>query len=122
VKARQFGEYVFGNAVAKILLLRITAHVSEREDGHARLARHESEPVCFGATRAAVDEDAGLLDRVAGNAVCGQQPVQPETLTSRLKAAGRCDFTLEVGRKPRTQRCHQREQGCGIAAIDPMQA
>jgi hypothetical protein len=99
-------------------VLAITPEVSRKHTQHAL----RIEPVCLGATRAAVDEDAGRLEHVAGNAVCGQQPVQPETVTSRLKAAGHCDFTREFGRKPRTQRRHQRKQSCGVAAIDPMQA
>src|SRR5665213_2347672 len=65
--------------------------------------------ICLGPTRAAVNKDTGRIEYVAVNAVCRQQPVQPKTVTSCLKAAGYRDFRLERDCDPGTQRRHQCE-------------
>ena len=79
------------------------------------------EPVGLGPPRAAVDQDAGRLQHVAGDAVGHEQPVQPEAVPSCLEAAGHLDRRTEPRLDVRPQRRDQGEQCRRIAGPDPVQ-
>ena len=59
---------------------------------------------------------------MAGDAMCRQQTVQPEAVTSRLKAADDAYLRrVEPASDAGPQRRDQSQQGGRVAAIDPMQ-
>jgi hypothetical protein len=55
------------------------------------------EPVGFGPAGTSVHQDARRLQRVSGDTVRGQQPVQSESIPAGLKAAGYVDGAAEIG-------------------------
>jgi hypothetical protein len=59
---------------------------------------------------------------MAGYTMCRQQTVQPEAVTSRLKAADDAYLRrVEPASDTGSQRRDQSQQGGRLAAIDPMQ-
>ena len=63
--------------------LVITPEIGRKHAQHALCI----EPVGFGPSGAAVDENAGGLKNITDDTMCRQQTVQPEAVTSGLKAA-----------------------------------
>jgi len=73
-----------------------------------------------GPSGAAVDENAGGLKNITDDTMCRQQTVQPEAVTSRLKAADNAHRRAEPASiSTRLQRRDQSQQGGCIATIDP---
>src|ERR1700682_3770800 len=71
----------------------ITAQISHQDAQHAL----RIEAIRLGPARPAVDEDAGGLKHIAGNTMFSQQPMQPEAVASRLKAADNSDRHPQLG-------------------------
>jgi hypothetical protein len=78
------------------------------------------ELVRLGSSGAAVDEDAGRLQHIVGHTMRRQQTVQPEPVTSGLKAAHNANRGVEPASNTGAQRRDESEQGGRITAIDPM--
>jgi hypothetical protein len=57
---------------------------------------------------------------IVGDTMRGQQTVQPEPITSRLKAAHNANRGVEPASNTGAQRRDESEQGRCITAIDPM--
>ena len=92
------------------------------EIGHQHTQQALSvEPIGLGPPRAAVDQNAGRLQHVAGDAVGHEQPVQPEAVTPGLEAAGYLDRRSKACRDARPQRRGKAEQRRHIAGLDPVQ-
>src|SRR5262249_17303307 len=79
------------------------------------------EPVRLGSSSTAVDEDAGGLEYIVGDAMRCKQTVQPEPVTTGLKAADNPKRSLEPASQLGAQGRNESEEGGGITAIDPMQ-
>src|SRR5665811_723545 len=75
----------------------------------------------FAPSGAAVDENAGGFKNMADDTMCRQQTVQPEAVTSRLKAADNAYRRVEPASNTGPPRRDQSQQGGRVAAIDPMQ-
>ena len=97
--------------------LMITPEIGRKHAQHALCI----EPVGFGPSGAAVDENAGGLKNITDDTMCRQQTVQPEAVTSRLKAADNAHRRAEPASSTRLQRRDQSQQGGCIATIDPRQ-
>src|ERR1019366_5000587 len=98
--------------------LVITPEIGRKHAQHAL----RIEPVRFGPSGAAVDENAGGFKNMAGDTMCRQQTVQPEAVTSRLKAADDAYLRrVEPASNTGPQRRDQSQQGGRVAAIDSMQ-
>jgi hypothetical protein len=97
--------------------LAITPEIGRKHAQHA----FRIEPVRFSPSGAAVDENAGGFKNMAGDAMCRQQTVQPEAVTSRLKAADNAYRRVEPASRTDPQRRDQSQQGGRVATIDPMQ-
>ncbi len=80
--------------------LVITPEIGRKHAQHALCV----EPVCFGPSGAAIDENAGGFKNMADDTMCRQQTVQPEAVTSRLKAADNAYRRVEPASNTRPQR------------------
>src|SRR6476660_3418262 len=65
--------------------------------------------------------EAGGCKNMADDTMCRQQTVQPEAVTSRLKAADNGYRRVEPASSTGLQRRDQSQQGGRVATIDPMQ-
>ncbi|SRR5216683_5618887 len=95
----------------------ITPEIGRKHAQHAL----RIEPVRFSPSGAAVDENAGGFKNMADDTMCRQQTVQPEAVTSRLKAADNAYRRVEPASSTGPQRRDQSQQGGRVATIDPMQ-
>jgi hypothetical protein len=94
--------------------LVITAEIGRKPAQHA--LRIES--VRFGPSGAAVDENAGGFKNMADDTMCRQQTVQPEAVTSRLKAADNAYRRVEPASSTGPQRRDQSQQVGRVATIE----
>jgi hypothetical protein len=97
--------------------LVITPEIGRKHPQHAL----RIEPVRFGPSSTAVDENAGGFKNMAGDTMRRQQAVQAEAVTSRLKTADNAYRRVEPASSTGPQRRDPRQQGGRVAAIDPMQ-
>src|SRR5262249_34821674 len=97
--------------------LAITPKIGREHAQHA----YGIEPVRLGSSGAAIDEDASRLEHIVGDTIRRQQTVQPEPITSCLKAAHNTNRGVEPASNTGAQRRDESEQGGRITALDPMQ-
>src|SRR6476620_11036950 len=97
--------------------LMITPEIGRKHAQHAL----RIEPVRLGPSGSAVDENAGGFKNMANDTMCRQQTVQPEAVTSRLKAADNAYRRVETASSTGLQRRNPSQQGGRVATIDPMQ-
>src|SRR5262249_57966831 len=97
--------------------LAITPEVSREPAQHP----YRIEPVRLGSSGTAVDEDAGGLEYIVGDAMRCEQTVQPEPITSCLKTAHNTNRGVEPASKTGAQRRDESEQSGRITALHPMQ-
>ena len=71
--------------------LAITPEISREHAQHP----YRIEPVRLGSSGTAVDEDAGGLEYIVGDAMRCKQTVQPEPVTTGLKAADNLNRSVE---------------------------
>ena len=71
--------------------LAITPEISREHAQHP----YRIEPVRLGSSGAAVDEDAGGLEYIVGDAMRCKQTVQPEPVTTGFKAADNPNRSVE---------------------------
>ena len=95
----------------------ITPEIGRKHAQHAL----RIEPVRLGPSGAAVDENAGGFKNMANDTMCRQQTVQPEAVTSRLKAQQRLSSRRAREQHGPAETRSEHEQGGRVATIDPMQ-
>jgi len=96
--------------------LVITPEIGRKHAQHAV----RIEPVRFSPSGAAVDENAGGFKNMVDDTMCRQQTVQPEAVTSRLKAADNAYRRFEPASSTGPLRRDQSQQGGRVATIDPI--
>ncbi len=81
------------NALGVLLIGRRHTHHAANLSVALKVGRQHAqhtfciEPVGLSPTSSPIDENAGRLKHMIGNAVCGQKPVQPEAVAPCLEAA-----------------------------------